>query len=72
MAKQQGNWYYVLSELWNKFVHRSFLRQVISVYDLSLNPRQVRFLNVHQEFGECSLFDHVMDMEVIQYLEKSL
>jgi hypothetical protein len=70
-ARQQGNWYYMLSELRNQLVHRTFLKKVISVHDLPPKPRQVRFLNVQREF-EGNPFDHVMDMEVIQYLEKSL
>jgi hypothetical protein len=70
-ARQQGNWYYILSELNNQLVHRPFLKGVISVHDLPPKPRQVRFLNVLREF-EGILSDHVMDMEIIQYLEKSL
>jgi hypothetical protein len=70
-ARQQGNWYYMLSELRNQLVHRTFLKKVISVHDSPQKPRQVRFLNVQRE-SEGNLFDHVMDMEVIQYLEKSL
>ncbi|HYY67686.1 MAG TPA: hypothetical protein VE572_05000 [Nitrososphaeraceae archaeon] len=71
-ARQQGNWYYMLSELRNQLVHRTFLKKVIFVHDLPPKSLQVRFLNVQREFGEGNPFDHVMDMEVIQYLEKSL
>lgn len=71
-ARQQGNWYYMLSELRNQLVHRTFLKNVISVQDLPPKPRQVRFLNIQREFEGNNSFDHVMDMEVIQYLEKSL
>jgi hypothetical protein len=71
MARQHGNWYYMLSELRNQLVHRTFLKKVIPVHDLPPKPRQVRFLNVLREF-EGNLSDHNMDMEIIQYLEKSL
>jgi hypothetical protein len=70
-SRQQGNWYYMSSELRNQLFHRTFLKKVISVHDLPPKPRQVRFLNVQGE-SEGNPFDHVMDMEVIQYLEKSL
>jgi hypothetical protein len=71
-ARQQGNWYYVLSELRNHLIHMTFLKKVISTQDTSPKPRQVRLLNVLREFGEGNQFDNIMDMEVIQYLEKSL
>lgn len=71
-ARQQGNWYYMLSELRNQLVHRTFLKKVISVHDLPPKPRQVRFLNIRRESEGGNPFDRVMDMEVIQYLEKSL
>jgi hypothetical protein len=71
-ARQQGNWYYMLSELRNQLVHRTFLKKVISVHDLPPKPRQVRFLNIQREFEGGNPFDRVIDMEVIQYLEKYL
>ena len=71
-ARQQGNWYYMLSELRSQLVHRTFLKKVISVHDLPTKPRQVRFLNIQREFEGGNPFDRVMDMEVIQYLEKNL
>jgi hypothetical protein len=71
-ARQQGNWYYMLRELENQLVHSTFLRKVIPVRDLPPKPLQVRFLNVRREFGQESSFDRIMDMEIIQYLEKSL
>ena len=71
-ARQHGNWYYILSELQAHLVHRTFLKKAISVHDLPLKPRQIRLLNTLREFGEGNPFDHVMDMEVIQFLEKSL
>src|SRR3712207_4158389 len=71
-ARQQGNWYYVLSELKYQLVHRTFLNKDLSVHDLHPKPRQTRFRNILREFVEGSSFDHLMDMEVIQYLEKSL
>lgn len=70
-ARQQGNWYYMLSELRNQLVHRTFLKKVIPVHDFPPKPLQVRFLNVLPEF-EGNPSDHIMDMEVIPYLEKSL
>jgi hypothetical protein len=77
-ARQYGNWYYMLSELRNQLVHKTFLKKVIiPAEDLpSLKPRQVRFLNVLGEFvgnkNNNNPFENMMDMEVIQYLEKSL
>ena len=71
-ARQQGNWYYMLSELRSQLVHRTFLKKVISVHDLPPKPRQVRFLNIQREFEGGNPFDRVMDREVIQYLEKNL
>jgi hypothetical protein len=72
-ARQHGNWYYMLSELRNQLVHRTFLNKVIiPVHDLPPKPRQVRFLNVLREFEDNNPFNHSMDMEVIQYLEKNL
>ena len=70
-ARQQGNWYYMLSELRNQSVHRTFLKKAISVHDFPPKPGQVRFLNVQRRF-EGNPFDHVIDMDVIPYLEKSL
>ena len=70
-ARQHGNWYYMLSELRNQLVYRTFLKKVISEHALPQKPRQVRFLNVLREF-EGNPFGHIMDMEIIQYLEKSL
>jgi hypothetical protein len=71
-ARQHGNWYYMLSELRNQLVYKTFLKKVIPAHDFPPKPRQVRFLNVLREF-EVNPPDHVMmDMEVIQYLEKSL
>lgn len=69
--RQQGNWYYMLSELRNQLVHRTFLKKLISVDDLPPKPQQVRFLNVQPE-SDGNPYDHVRDMEAIQYLEKSL
>jgi hypothetical protein len=70
-ARQQGNWYYMLSELRNELVHRTFLKKVIPAHDLPSKPRQVRFVNVQRGSEEGNPFDHVTDMEVIQFLEKS-
>jgi hypothetical protein len=74
-ARQHGNWYYMLSELRNQLVHKTFLKKVIRPIDdlAPSKPRQVRFLNVLREFeGNNNPFDQVMDMEVTQYLEKSV
>jgi hypothetical protein len=71
-ARQRGNWYFMLSELRNQSVHRTFLKKAISVHDFPPKPGQVRFLNVQRKFEEGNPFDHVMDMEVIPYLEESL
>jgi hypothetical protein len=71
-ARQQGNWYYMLSQLRNQLVHRTFLNKVIPVHDLPPKSRKVRFVDVLREFEEGNPSHHLMDMEVIQYLEKSL
>lgn len=72
-ARQRGNWYYMLSELRNQLVYRTFLKKVIPIHDLPPKRLQVRFLNVLREFeGNNPSDDIIMDMEVIQYLEKSL
>lgn len=71
-ARQHGNWYYMLSELRNQLVYRAFLKKVIPIHDFPPKRRQVRFLNVLGEFEGNPSDDIIMDMEVIQYLEKSL
>jgi hypothetical protein len=73
-ARQHGNWYYMLTVLRNQLVHKTFLKKVIMPIDdlAPSKPRQVRFLNVLGEFEGNNPFDHFMDMEVTQYLEKSL
>jgi hypothetical protein len=74
-ARQHGNWYYMLSELRSQLVHKTFLKKAIAPIDdfPPSKPRQVRFLNVLREFENGNNpFDQVMDMEVTQYLEKSL
>ncbi len=70
-SRQHGNWYYMLSELRDQLVYRTFLKKVIPEHAFPQKPRQVRFLNFLREF-EGNPFDHIMDMEIIQYLEKSL
>jgi hypothetical protein len=70
-ARQHGNWYYMLSELRNQLVYRTFLKKVIPEHAFPQKARQVSFLNVLREF-EGNPFYHIMDMEIIQYLEKSL
>lgn len=71
-ARQQGNSYYMLSALRNQLVYRTFLKKVIPIHDFPPKRRQVRFLNVLGEFEGNPSDDIIMDMEVIQYLEKSL
>jgi hypothetical protein len=78
-SRQYGNWYYMLSLLRNELIYKTFLKKVIIPgQDLPQppKPRQVRFLNVLGEFvgnkNDNNPFENIMDMEVIQYLEKSL
>ena len=73
-ARQPGNWYYMLSEIRNQLVYRTFLKKVIiPIHDVPPKRLQVRFLNVLRGFEEANPSDDIiMDMEVIQYLEKSL
>jgi hypothetical protein len=77
-SRQYGNWYYMLSHVRNELIYKTFLKKVIIPgQDLSQppKPRQVRFLNVLGEFvGNKNNypFENIMDLEVIQYLEKSL
>lgn len=70
-ARQQGNWYYMLSELRYQSVHQTFLKKVTAVHAFSSKPGEVRLLKIQREI-EGNPFDHVMDMEVIPYFEKSL
>jgi hypothetical protein len=69
----------MLSELRNQLAYKTFLKKVIIIPGQDLpqppKPRQVRFLNVFGEFvgnKNNNPFENIMDMEVIQYLEKSL
>ncbi len=71
-ARQHGNWYFMLSELRNQLVHKTFLRNVIPIQDVQPKPRQLRFLNVLREFAGNDPSEPVMDMEVTRYLEKGL
>jgi hypothetical protein len=68
-ARQQGNWYYLLSELRNRSFHGIFLKKVVSTQEL---PKlgEVRLLKIQRQEGGSP--DRVMDMGVIPYLEKSL
>ncbi len=71
-ARQQGNWYDILSELSNESVHSTFLEKVITADDFRLKPRQAHFLDGEGQFEDNS-FDHIVNMEVVvSYLEKSL
>ncbi len=71
-ARQQGNWFYMLNELRSQSVHRTIIKSISSSNDFPPNTSQVRFINIGREFEERGPFDRVMDIEVIQYLEKSL
>jgi hypothetical protein len=62
-ARQQGNWYYLLSELRNRSFHDTFLKKMAS------RPGDIRLLKIQRQEEP---FDRVMDMGVIPYLEKSL
>jgi hypothetical protein len=70
-ARQPGNWYYLLSELRNQSVHRTFIKKITDIHAFSSKPSELRFMKVQREI-EGNPFDHVIDMEVIPYLEKSL
>ena len=70
-ARQQGNWYYFLSELKNHSVERTFLEKAILLRNFPSKIGQSRFLDVKREFEDNS-FDHVVDIGVIPYLSKSL
>lgn len=70
-ARQPGNWYHLLSELRNQSVHRTFLKRITAVHAFSAKPSELRFVKIQRE-TEGNPFEHVMDMEVIPYLEKSL
>ena len=71
-ARQYGNWYYMLSESRNQLVHKTFLKKVAPIHEMAPpKPRKIRLLNVLREF-EGNPFGHIMEMEVIQYLEKNL
>ncbi|HJU33994.1 MAG TPA: hypothetical protein VJ695_02620, partial [Nitrososphaera sp.] len=48
-ARQQGNWYYLLSELKHQSVHMSFLERAILLRDLPSKIGQSRFLDVKRE-----------------------
>jgi len=74
MVRQQGKWYYILSELKNLSVHKSFLMKVVSLYDFSSpDPEKIRLVNVMRDFEESNNpIDQIMDREVIPYLERSL
>src|SRR5919202_5703671 len=37
-ARQHGNWYYMLNELKNQLVNRTFLKKIIHVQDLTPKP----------------------------------
>lgn len=71
-ARQPGNWYYQLSELRNQSVHKTFLKKITTIHAFSDKPSEVRFMKIQREIEGNNPFDHVIDMEVIPYLEKSL
>ncbi len=69
VARQQGNWYYLLSELRNRSFHGTFLQKVVSTQEFP-KPSDVRLLKIQRQ--EDGAPYRVMDMGVIPYLEKSL
>lgn len=71
-ARQEGMWYFILSETRNQLFQGTFLRKVISVNDSLQEPSQVRSLYARREFQKDKPSDHDMDMDVIRYLEKSM
>jgi hypothetical protein len=70
-ARQPRNWYYLLSELRNQSVRRTFIKKITDIHTFSSKPSELRFMKVQRKI-EGNPFDHVIDMEVIPYLEKSL
>lgn len=66
-ARQQGSWYYLLSELRNRSFHGTFLKKVEFTGSA---PDEVRLLKIRRQEGEPA--DRVIDMGLIPYLEKSL
>ncbi|MFL6488925.1 MAG: hypothetical protein ACJ70V_04800 [Nitrososphaera sp.] len=71
-ARQEGMWYFILSETRNQLFQGTFLRKVISVNDSLQKPSQVRSLYAKREFQKDKPSDHDMDMDVIRHLEKSM
>lgn len=70
-ARQPHHWYSLLCELRNQSMHRTFLKKIVAIQDLSAKPAQMRFLKVQKEV-EGNPFEEVMQEEIIPYLEKSL
>lgn len=70
-ARQPGNWYSVLSELRNQSMHRTFLKKVVTVQDFPAKPAEIRFMKSQGDI-EGNPIEHVMQEEVIPYLDKSL
>ncbi|MFL6412229.1 MAG: hypothetical protein ACJ71K_13445 [Nitrososphaeraceae archaeon] len=71
-ARQEGMWYFILSETRNQLFQGTFLRKVFSVNDSLQKPSQVRSLYAKREFQKDKPSDHDMDMDVIRHLEKSM
>jgi len=69
-ARQEGMWYFVLSEMHNQLFLTTFLRKAIE--ESPQKPTQVRLLNIHMDLGRGNnnLLDYILNMEIIQYLEK--
>ncbi|MDQ3836873.1 MAG: hypothetical protein M3270_08070 [Thermoproteota archaeon] len=71
-ARQEGMWFFTLSEMRNQLIHGNFLRKVIPANDAQQELSQVPFLNLKREFQQDKPLDHDMDMDLIKYLERSL
>ncbi len=71
-ARQEGMWYFILSEMRNQLSYGNFLRKVIPANERRQKPSEVHVLDIKREFEKDKQLDHGTDMDVIQYLERSL
>ena len=71
-ARQEGMWYFILSEMRNQLSYGNFLRKVIPANERRQKPSEVYILDTKSEFEKDKQPDHGTDMDVIQYLERSL
>jgi len=70
-ARQPGNWFAELDKIRNLSMHRTFLKKVVIANDLRPKPDQMKFLKIQNDF-EGNPIEHVMQEDVISYLESSL